>query len=61
MALVARRSSRRMRPHPSYRAMKYNLLEKCPLCLIYAVAKMDCTIALQRYQDSRPSTFGIKK
>jgi hypothetical protein len=41
--------------------MKYNLLEKCPLCLIYAFAKMDRTIALQRYQDSRPSTFGIKK
>ena len=40
--------------------MKYNLLEQCPLCRIYAAVKMDSTIALQRYQDSQPSTFGIK-
>jgi hypothetical protein len=40
--------------------MKYNLLEQCPLCLIYAAAEMDGTIALQRYQDFQPSTFGIK-
>ena len=31
--------------------MKYNLLEHCALCLIHTVAKIDCTIAIQRYQD----------
>jgi len=42
------------------RAMKYNLLEQCALRLICTVAEVSSTVALQRYQDSQASTFGIK-
>jgi hypothetical protein len=41
--------------------MKYNLLERCALCLIYLGAKMNRSGAMGRRRGTCPGPFGIKR